>query len=101
MVELNLFRIVQEAINNVEKHAHAKTVQVRIFNKGDSMMLQIRDDGRGFESKESKAGKGKWHGNGLSNMQQRAMAVGGTCEVVSAPKRGTIITVRVPIENAR
>jgi PAS domain S-box-containing protein len=101
MIELNLFRIVQEAVNNVEKHAHAKTVQVRILHKVDSMMLQVRDDGRGFESREPKAGKGIWRGNGLSNMQQRAMAVGGTCKVESVPKKGTIITVRVPIEKVR
>jgi len=96
MVELNLFRIVQEAVTNVEKHAHAKTVQVRLFHKGDILTLQIRDDGRGFDSKEPKAGKGKWRGNGLSNMHQRALAVGGTCEVMSIPKRGTVITVQVP-----
>jgi PAS domain S-box-containing protein len=101
MVELNLFRIVQEAVNNVEKHAHAKTVRVRLFKKGDSMMLQIRDDGRGFDSRESKAGKGKWHGNGLPNMQQRAVSLGGACEVHSVPNQGTVITVRVPLENAK
>jgi two-component system sensor histidine kinase UhpB len=98
MVELNLFRIIQEAVNNVEKHAHAKTVRVRIFQKGDSMMLQIRDDGRGFDSKASKAGKEKWGGNGLSNMQQRALSVGGACEVKSVPGNGTVITVRVPFK---
>ena len=96
MVELNLFRIAQEAVNNVEKHAHAKTVRVRIFRQGDIVILQIRDDGSGFDAKESKAGKGKWRGNGLSNMQQRAMSVGGTCEVKSVQNKGTVVTVRVP-----
>jgi PAS domain S-box-containing protein len=100
MVELNLFRIVQEAVNNVEKHAHAKKLRVRISHKGGSLVLQIRDDGRGFEDKESKGGKGMWHGNGLSNMQQRAMSVGGICEVKSVPNRGTVVTVRVPFKNA-
>jgi PAS domain S-box-containing protein len=98
-VELNLFRIIQEAVNNIEKHAHAKTVQVRIFHKRDSAMLQIRDDGRGFDTKASKAGKGKSSGNGLSNMQHRAMSIGGTWEVKSGPKKGTVITVRVPFQN--
>jgi signal transduction histidine kinase len=97
MVELNLFRIVQEAVNNVEKHAHAKTVRVRIFQKGGSIMLQIQDDGRGFDAKASKVGKEKWGGNGLPNMQQRAMSVGGACEVKSVPNKGTVITVRVPL----
>ena len=100
MMELNLFRIFQEAVNNVEKHAHAKTLRVRICHKGYTLMLQIRDDGRGFDCKESVAGKGKWGGNGLSNMRQRAMAVGGTCEVKSVPNRGTAITVQVPFKKA-
>jgi PAS domain S-box-containing protein len=98
VVELNLFRIVQEAVNNVEKHAQAKTVRVRIFHKDDTMILRIRDDGCGFDSKASKAGKGKWRGNGLSNMRQRALSVGGTCEVKSVLKKGTLITVRVPFK---
>jgi PAS domain S-box-containing protein len=100
MVELNLFRIVQEAVNNVEKHAHAKSLRVQILHQGDSMMLQIRDDGRGFNSRQSKAVKGIWRGNGLSNMRQRAMSVAGTCEVESVPNKGTIITVRVPLKKA-
>ena len=97
-VELNLFRIVQEALNNVEKHAHAKTVSVRLLRKVDSLMLQIRDDGRGFGPKASKTAREKWSGNGLSNMQQRALTVGGTCEVKSVPKKGTVITVSVPFK---
>jgi two-component system sensor histidine kinase UhpB len=100
MVELNLFRIVQEAVNNAEKHARAKTVAVRIGRQGDSMMLQIRDDGRGFDAQEPKAGKAMGHGNGLSNMRERALAVGGTCEVKSIPRRGTVVTVRVPFKKA-
>jgi two-component system NarL family sensor kinase len=100
MVELNLFRIIQEAVNNAEKHAQAKTVRVRLLHKGNSMTLEIRDDGCGFDSKRSKAGKGKWRGNGLSNIQQRATSVGGTCEVKSVPNKGTVITVRVPFKNA-
>jgi two-component system NarL family sensor kinase len=96
MVELNLFRIVQEAVNNVEKHAHAKTVRVRLFQRDKSMILQIRDDGHGFVSKTSKAGKGKRSGNGLSNMHQRAMAIGGICEVKSVLNKGTSVTVQVP-----
>jgi signal transduction histidine kinase len=97
-VELNLFRIVQEAINNVEKHAHAKAVRVRMIHQGDTMLLEIRDDGRGFSARQSKAGKGKWRGNGLSNMHQRALSVGGTCELKSVVNKGTVITVQVPFK---
>ena len=95
-LELNLFRIMQEAFNNIEKHARAREVRLRIAFHGNFIVLRIQDDGRGFDSKRGKAGKGKWRGIGLTNMRERAEFLGGTCTVESAPKRGTTITVRVP-----
>ena len=100
-LELNLFRIMQEAVNNIEKHAHAREVRLRIAFHGDSIVLRIQDDGRGFDPKRGKAGKGKWRGIGLTNMRERAEFLGGTCTVESAPKRGTTITVRVPCGRAK
>jgi PAS domain S-box-containing protein len=100
-LELNLFRIMQEAVNNIEKHARAREVRLRIAFHGDSIVLKIQDDGRGFDSKRGKAGKGKWRGIGLTNMRERAEFLGGTCTVESAPKRGTTITVRVPWGSAK
>jgi PAS domain S-box-containing protein len=99
-LELNLFRIMQEAVNNIEKHAHAREVRLRIAFHGDSIVLKIQDDGRGFDSKRGRAGKGKWRGIGLTNMRERAEFLGGTCAVESAPKQGTTITVRVPCGGA-
>ena len=95
-LELNLFRIMQEAFNNIEKHARAREVRLRIAFHGDFIVLRIQDDGRGFDSKRAKAGKGKWRGIGLTNMRERAEFLGGTCTVESASKQGTTITVRVP-----
>jgi PAS domain S-box-containing protein len=100
-LELNLFRIMQEAVNNIEKHARAREVRLRIAFHGGSIVLKIQDDGRGFDSKRGKAGKGKWRGIGLTNMRERAEFLGGTCTVESAPKRGTTITVRVPCGSAK
>jgi PAS domain S-box-containing protein len=100
-LELNLFRIMQEAVNNIEKHARAWEVRLRIAFHGDSIVLKIQDDGRGFDSKRGKAGKGKWRGIGLTNMRERAEFLGGTCTVESAPKQGTTITVRVPCGRAK
>ena len=97
-VELNLFRIVQEALTNVEKHARARSVQVRLAQDGDSVVLRIRDDGRGFGSKVSKSGRGKWQGIGLSNIRERARFMRGACEVKSTPHRGSTVTVRVPFK---
>jgi PAS domain S-box-containing protein len=99
-VELNLFRIVQEALTNVEKHAHARTIRLRLSFQGDSVVLRIEDDGRGFAPQQSKAGKGKWRGIGLTNMRERASSSGGTCEVLSTPKKGTTISVRIPCPQA-
>jgi PAS domain S-box-containing protein len=94
--ELNLFRIVQEALNNVEKHARARTVRLRLGITADSILLSIRDDGRGFGPMAPKAPKREGGGVGLGNMRERAVIMGGTCEVKSIPKQGTTITVRVP-----
>ena len=94
--ELNLFRIVQEALNNVEKHAQAGTVRVQMTFQRGSLLLRIQDDGRGFDPQMVKPARRKDGGIGLTNMRERAAILGGTCEVVSAPNQGTAITVRVP-----
>jgi signal transduction histidine kinase len=95
-MELNLFRIVQEALTNVEKHARASTVRLRLSFQGDSVVLGIQDDGRGFALQRSRARRGKWRGMGLTNMRERALSLGGACEVRSTPKRGTTVSVRIP-----
>jgi PAS domain S-box-containing protein len=95
-VELNLFRIVQESLTNIEKHAQARKVQLRLSFRGDSVVLKIRDDGRGFVPQRSKARRGKGHGIGLTNMRERALSLGGACEVLSTPENGTTISVRIP-----
>jgi PAS domain S-box-containing protein len=99
-VELNLFRIVQEAINNIEKHARAKTVRLQLSFLNESVHLKIQDDGCGFTVKRSKAARRKRRGIGLTNMRERALSLDGVCEVRSAPKRGTTVIVRVPCESA-
>jgi len=95
-VELNLFRIMQEALVNVEKHAHAKTVRLRLSFLGDEAVLKIQDDGRGLLSRRSKGGQGQRGGMGLTNMRERALSLGGICEVLSSPKKGTTVSVRLP-----
>jgi PAS domain S-box-containing protein len=96
VVELHLFRIVQEAINNIEKHAQAKAVKLELWLQRDSLFLTIQDDGQGFDPKTLKAGKKIRHGLGLTNMRERALSLGGTYEIKSAPGQGTTISVSVP-----
>jgi signal transduction histidine kinase len=100
-MELNLFRIVQEALNNVEKHARAKTVRLQITFQQGGLMLRIQDDGRGFDPKAVKPDRRKREGVGLGNIRERTAILGGTCEMESVPNQGTTITVRVPCPHHR
>lgn len=94
-VETNLYRIAQEALNNVHKHAGAKRVEVLLDRRGgDSLVLIIEDDGRGFKV-EDKLNRGT--GIGLIGMRERAALVGGSLEIESAPGNGTTVYVRVPL----
>ena len=101
-IELTLYRIVQEAINNIEKYAQAKTTKLRIGLQNHSIRLKIQDDGCGFDPKKVKHGKKeKGHGLGLTNMRERALSLGGTCEIQSAPQKGTTIDVQIPCANGK
>jgi len=96
-VELNLFRIVQEAINNIEKHARAKSVKLEIRVRGGTVFLKIQDDGQGFETIVPERGGKTRRGLGLTNMRERALSLGGTCEIISQPGRGATILAHAPL----
>ncbi len=94
-VETNLYRIVQEALNNTHKHAKAKSVVVMLKQRDGLLALLIEDNGKGFNPKNK---KNKSKGLGLIGMKERAQLVGGELEIESAPGKGTTIFVRVPTE---
>ncbi|HEX8250948.1 MAG TPA: PAS domain S-box protein [Pyrinomonadaceae bacterium] len=94
--ETNLYRITQEALNNVSKHAKARGVNVLLEPRGNSLMLIIEDDGVGFEPNKHTL-KEKGVSMGLIGMQERAALVGGTLEIESAEGKGTTIYAKVPI----
>ncbi len=96
LAELNLFRIVQEALNNAHKHAQAKQVQLSVSLLSGSIHLRIRDEGCGFDPSRINVKKGRRKGIGLTNIRERAAALGGTCDIQSKPGQGTTITVCVP-----
>lgn len=96
-IELHLFRIVQEAVNNIEKHAGASEVRLSMQVQNNSVVLKIQDNGRGFDRKSVKPRQKARHGLGLTNMRERALSLGGTYEIESEPTKGTSITVRVPL----
>lgn len=87
-----LFHICQEALANVAKHARAKNVQVSLWGTEDRVLMEITDDGNGFEME----GMNRSIGHGLANMQTRARAVGGEVDISSVLNEGSTILVWVP-----
>ena len=87
------FRIVQEALRNVGKHAHARSVQVVLEGSGDELHARVHDDGRGFD-----AGSAPQPGHyGVTGIHERAEEVGGRLELRSAPGRGTTVELWIPL----
>jgi signal transduction histidine kinase len=99
-VEANLYRIAQEALHNVVKHAEASHVLVRLDRTDLATVLTIADDGRGFDPAEA-SGPEEGRGLGLIGMRERATLAGGRLEIASAPGAGTSIVVRVPAARGR
>ena len=95
--ELALYRILQEALKNVEKHARARHVTVRLRQQGDFVQLVINDDGIGFDPDHHPARRKGKGGLGLLSMRERATYVGGALKVKSARRAGTEIEVRIPL----
>jgi len=92
--ELALYRILQEALKNVEKHARASHVTVHLTQQGAFIQLAIHDDGIGFDHLARRKGKG---GLGLLGMRERASYVGGTLKIKSVRRGGTEIEVLIPL----
>ncbi|WP_017755518.1 HAMP domain-containing sensor histidine kinase [Calidifontibacillus oryziterrae] len=91
-IEDHLFRIVQEALSNILRHAKAENVEVRLTVVNDQIRLKITDDGIGFNEDETKTSS-----YGMSLMKERAAEIGGVMTLSTAPGQGTMIEVTVPI----
>lgn len=92
-IEDHLFRITQEAISNTLRHAHAKRLIIELFQVSDSIILRIADDGQGFDMQQRDESR-----YGINTMRERAIEIGATCQIISAPNSGTRIEVKVPYE---
>ena len=96
--EIQLFHIVQEALNNVRKHARAPTATVTAAAEDGELVVEVADDGQGFDpARVSSIG---WPRFGLQTMRERAQSIGGRFELESRPGAGTRVRVRVPLETA-
>ena len=92
-IEQALFRITQEALNNVHQHANAEQVDIRLAFELTEVHLQIEDDGQGFDPEAPRSAKSL----GLRSMTERAAEIGGGLRVESSEGRGTLIVVQVPL----
>jgi signal transduction histidine kinase len=89
--QLTLFRIVQEQLNNICKHAHATSASIHLQIRNDNILLKISDDGKGFDSKNVKKGLG------LANITNRVELFGGKMSLVSEMGYGTLISISMPL----
>ena len=86
-----LFRIAQEALHNITKHAHASNVTLRLLQEKQELVLEVRDNGKGFDP------AGPFPGHfGLQSMHERAASLDGTISIESAPGNGTTVSARLP-----
>jgi signal transduction histidine kinase len=95
-LQITLYRILQEATNNIVKHAGADRVRVRLDRVGEMLHLLIEDNGCGFDPDGIRCVDGQGRGLGLLSMKERAMFSGGTYHLASAPGCGTRIEVSWP-----
>ena len=91
-LEATLYRTVQEALNNVVKHADAEHVRIKIDERGESVRVTVEDDGAGFDRAATN------EGFGLLGMQERLALIGGTLEVSSTPGQGSRVSASMPVE---
>jgi len=96
--EINLYRLVQEALSNIRKHADARHVTVRLTASHPTLVLRIEDNGKGFDVALRKTEALKEKRMGLKSMEERARILSGTFSLRSAPGHGTRILVEIPHE---
>ncbi len=95
--ETACFRVAQEAINNVLRHAHARTVWLRLFMASGRLALSVRDDGRGFDLESVRRRGASGASLGLIGMEERVALAGGSFELRAAPGQGTVLLATFPV----
>ena len=94
--EINLYRLIQEGLNNIKKHAQAGKVVIRLVASSPNIILRIEDNGKGFDVKHRLARSLKEKRMGLSSMEERVSLLGGSMKIKSRPSKGTKIFIEVP-----
>jgi len=93
-IEITIYRVIQEALTNIDRHAGNCSVNIRIRQQGDMARMEIRDDGCGFDTKRDV----RADGIGLCNMRERVELLGGEFEIQSEPGEGTLLKASLPNE---
>ncbi|QGJ71929.1 Hypothetical protein PBC10988_36420 [Planctomycetales bacterium 10988] len=93
--ELTIFRIIQEAINNVVRHSQSEHVSVKLIQHQDHLEMEIRDEGIGFQPAQLQQG-----GFGVQGIQERTEFLGGSCMIESEPDNGTVLAFEIPLQSA-
>lgn len=96
VVKVAIYRVVQEALNNIQKYASARQVEVAVTAADDELSLLIRDDGEGFDAAEVLLGSNQQRGMGLVSMKERVEVTGGTFQLESSPGQGAAIVATWP-----
>jgi PAS domain S-box-containing protein len=94
--QVTIYRIFQEILNNISKHARADQVDLDVRNLGKSIIFSVTDNGEGFDVAQVLAGRTMDQGLGLASMEERARLIGGSLNLVSQPGTGTTINIEVP-----
>ncbi|HEU5195687.1 MAG TPA: PAS domain-containing protein [Methylomirabilota bacterium] len=100
-VETALYRIMQEALSNVARHAGARSARVHLDRVGAIVSMTIADDGSGFDPERPPAPATAAHGLGIHTMRERALVLNGSLMIESAPGRGTRVSVEIPLTEGR
>jgi len=97
-VEAAAFSIVQEAVGNAKKHAHAKSIWITMHRRDKDLVLSVRDDGQGFDVENVDAAYAQRGSLGLLNMKERAEICHGKLTIDSKPGKGTTVTLTIPFD---
>jgi signal transduction histidine kinase len=96
--QIHVYRIMQEALNNIEKHSQAKSAFVGVRKGGNNLLLTIEDDGVGIRDGSILDHKDHFKGLGFTSICERAYLLGGQAEIVSKNRAGLLISVKVPLK---
>jgi PAS domain S-box-containing protein len=98
--KINLYRVIQESLNNINKHAEAKNATIRLIASYPNIILRIEDDGKGFDPQKRLAGAMKEKRMGIQSMGERIRLLGGTFKIHSQPVAGARIFIEVPYDKS-